>query len=274
MRNIENPLSYRLLEFKQAFIKDFKIYLRYPGWWLSELIQSPLWFIFFALAISLFTPASGGVKGAGMAYFFWGWFTLGYFSTVVWSIGHLIRREQLSGTLEQVLLTPSSRLAVFSAQCLRNLIIDSASIAYIAILFHYTAGIEITVANPLLLIMSFIAMYVMFISFGMIYASLVLTIKTPEALTDIIQFIIIILCGIFYPAKALPQPLLSMALLMPITYAHDLVKHAAMNTETLTEVSIELLAVYLLALLMLTAGLKLFKRIERVGKRKGSLGVY
>jgi ABC-2 type transport system permease protein len=259
-------------------VKDFKIYLRYPSWIVGDLISTPLWFLFFALPVSLFVPLNASGSGEGgfdIRYFFWGWVFLAFFSSSMWAIGHTLRNEQMSGTLEQLLLTPTSRLAILTGRNVRTVFFDSATAIYFAVLFSWITGLPVQIANLAAFALVFFASLVMFMGFGMIYASLVLALKTPEALTNIMQFLVIVLAGVFFPVTLLPQPLFYVALALPFTYAMDMIKWSTLGIPTIiADPFLELILLYASAAACLVLGIVFFARIEKVGREKGSLGLY
>lgn len=277
MESISGP-SRVVQEFVSTFIKDFKIYLRYPSWILGDLVSTPLWFLFFALPVTLFIPAAASVTGGSsfdIRYFFWGWVFLAFFSSSMWAIGHTLRNEQLSGTLEQLLLTPTSRLAILTGRNVRTIFFDSATAIYFAVLFTWFTDLPVQIVNPAGFALSFLASLIMFMGFGMIYAALVLGLKTPEALTNIMQFAVIVIAGVFFPVTLLPKPLLYVSLAVPFTYAMDMIKWSAMDLPTIIpDPMIEMVLLYSLSFACLALGIFFFRRIEKVGRRKGSLGIY
>ncbi len=97
-------------EFKAAFLKDLRSYVRYPAWLLGEFISTPLWFFFFALGVTLFSPTNFTNSSVNsFDFFYFGFIFIILFSTAVWGIGQSIRNEQQAGTLEQFFLAPVNR---------------------------------------------------------------------------------------------------------------------------------------------------------------------
>jgi ABC-2 type transport system permease protein len=181
----------------------------------------------------------------------------------------------MSGTLEQLLLTPTSRLAILTGRNVRTVFFDSATAIYFAVLFSWITGLPVQIANLAAFALVFFASLVMFMGFGMIYASLVLALKTPEALTNIMQFLVIVLAGVFFPVTLLPQPLFYVALALPFTYAMDMIKWSTLGIPTIiADPFLELILLYASAAACLVLGIVFFARIEKVGREKGSLGLY
>ncbi|RLF04729.1 MAG: hypothetical protein DRK00_06100 [Thermoprotei archaeon] len=112
------------------------------------------------------------------------------------------------------------------------------------------------------------------VGFGLIYGTLVLWIKNPGALSNILQFAIMGLSGVFYSVKRLPAPLQHVSCALPFTYVADLLRHEAMGTPTLLPLRFEYLLVAALAIALNAAGYAAMLHVEKRLKRIGKLGVY
>jgi ABC-2 type transport system permease protein len=186
-----------------------------------------------------------------------------------------LRNEQLAGTLEQLFLTPTSRFAILTGRTVRTILFDSGVTIYFAFLFTWFTGLPVQVANPIGFALAFFGNIILFMGFGMMYGAIVLGLKTPEAVTNIAQFAVIIMAGVFFPVTLLPIPILYISLALPFTYGMDLIKWTTMGLPTiLPDPLTEMVLLYALAALFLVLGVVFFNRIEKVGRTKGSLGVY
>ena len=151
MNSRNTSISLRLFaEFKAAFLRDLRSYIRQPAWVLGDLISTPLWFFFFALGVTLFTPTTttGNEYESGAGFFFLVFVFIILFSTSVWGIGQTIRNEQTAGTLEQFFLAPVSRVTLIVGRWARIFLTDAIIIGYTTILLYLVGGGMITLLQP------------------------------------------------------------------------------------------------------------------------------
>ena len=108
----------------------------------------------------------------------------------------------------------------------------------------------------------------------MVYGGFVLHVKNPGPITSILQWIIIILSGAFFPITSLPKPAEIIGRILPVTYVADLIRHSALNTSTLLPVNVELAISFFSTVASLAVGYLFLRKIEDTAKKSGKLGVY
>jgi ABC-2 type transport system permease protein len=271
-RNIS--YSSRLVEeFKASFLKDLRSYFRYPAWVIGEFLSTPLWFFFFALGVTLFTPTASSASGSstGFSYFFFGFVFLVLFSTSVWGVGQSVRNEQESGTLEQFFLAPANRATLILGRWARIFLTDSLIIGYITLLLYFVARSTVAVLNPVLFLVSIGLYELSLIGFGLFMAGLTIRIKAYNSIGNAIFFGYMIFTGALFPINVLPQPLRYFSMLIPFTYLNDLMRHAALGTSTILPETWEYVVSILAAIGMLVFGFVAFNKIEHDARVKGSI---
>ncbi len=254
-----------------------RTYLRYPSWIASEFITLPAWFLLLAIGVASWAP-KGGVTAALAStsvfnFFYWGFIFLIIFSTSIWGIGQSIRNEQLQGTLEQLFLAPVSRVSIISGRFARTMITDLAIIVYTSILLGTLSHETVTVQNPLLLSVVYAFLEVAVLGFGLVFAAITFRLKSFNLLSNLAQFTVIGLCGLFFPLSVLgPVRWVSMAI--PFTYFADMFRYAGYGGTTLLDPIFELPLTLALALGMFVIGLGYFKATENRAKQKGQIGTH
>ena len=111
-------LPAELRAFAAVVWREWLIFVRYPSWIVSLLV----WPFIFPLAYLLTARAFSGTDGAGLAQFravtglsdYIGFIAVGsmiwmWQNMVLWSVGFILRNEQLRGTLESNWLSPTWR---------------------------------------------------------------------------------------------------------------------------------------------------------------------
>ena len=248
--------------------KNWKIRIRYPEWLLSELIDSTLYFIMFSIGVIIFLPSFSSAQGSLVVNsLVWGFVFMVNFGYAIWSLGFSLQGENRTGTLEQVFVTPASRLAFIVGSGLQSFAMGALLTAILLPLINLLMGIPIIIQDAALLMASYSLMVIMMLGFGIIFASLILLLRTPEGIGSLTYFLVMILASVFVPAATLQEPLRTIVSLFPLTYPIDMIRHSAIGTPTLFEPMLEFLFTGLISISMFLFGLLTFRLIERRLKR-------
>jgi len=265
--------------------KEFKILTRYPLNFIGGFIQ-----VFFLILMFLYSmlPFSAGSEGIpGSESLLWGSMFFFFVSDALWAIGTSVRWEQVSGTLEQLYLTPSKQWLILLARGLRSYLIDLPLVLWLLLVVYLVTG-YFEAANPLLGIYILVLSLIGLTGLGYAYAGAVLALKrTANLFTNMFQFILLIFCAMFFPFRALPKSILTVSKLIPISYMVDSFR-SIMTGESpelinanirligfnLKPLYFELLIVHLMALILPIAGFKLYNWMIEKALKEGTLGQY
>lgn len=259
--------------YASAYI-GLKTYVRYPAWILSDVISTPIWIIMLLLPILLFLPREEWSDPTTYQYFYWGMVFWSVISMAMWSVGMAIRWEQNLGTIEWLFLSNANRVVLFASRVINRIVDLTISSLYMALLMYLMFNAPITVKNLSLLVAFMLLSMAVSLGIGAVYGAAILKLKEPGALSNVLQFVILGLSGIFFPIQRLPEFLRVVALLIPYTYCVDLVRFSAMGTPTLLPLHQEIALVVVLAVVLNYAGILALKIVERNMKRTGKLGAY
>jgi ABC-type polysaccharide/polyol phosphate export permease len=130
-----------------------------------------------------------------------------------------------------------------------------------------------------------LALYILLFSlsgtFGVGFAFAALTLRIKEAAqtaVNLLQFGFIIFCAPFFPFAALPESLLFLARLIPLSYCVDAFRSTLMGYPggfpELASIEVELIIVTAFGLAMPLLGYWLYRRAEDRARVKGSLAEY
>ena len=258
-------------EFKAAFMKDFRSYIRYPAWLIGDLVSTPLWYFFFAVGVTLFAPTTQTSEYHGSSFFFFGFIFIVLFSTIIWGVGQSVRNEQMAGTLEQFFLAPANRLTLIMGRWARIFMTDLLVIGYTAVLFRLFGGGPLPLYEPALFAFALGLFEVGSVGFGVLFAGLTMKLKSYTTLSNLIFFGYMILTGALVPVNVIPLPYRYVCLVIPFTYFIDLMRHAALLTPTILPESLEYLTGILVAVIMFLVGLITFNWIEQDARVRGSI---
>jgi len=269
-----SPLLRFVAEFRAAFMKDLRSYVRYPAWMVGEFISTPLWFFFFALGVTLFAPtslSSSLPQEGGMSFFFFGFVFIILFGTGMWGIGQTVRNEQMAGTLEQFFLTPASRVTLIIGRWARMFLTDALIIGYTTLLLYLIGGGFVTLNDPALFVFSLGLYELGLIGFGFLFAGLTMRIRSYNTISNLVFFGYMVLTGALFPISVIPVPFRYLCMIIPFTYFNDLVRHAALATPTILSGALEYAIAALLSVCMLAIGFVGFKKIEDEARMRGTI---
>ncbi|MCP8318162.1 MAG: ABC transporter permease [archaeon] len=253
--------------------KNWKIRIRYPEWLASELIDSTLYFIMFSTGVLIFLPSFSSAQGSLVVNsLVWGFVFMVNFGYTVWDLGFSLQNENRIGTLEEAFLTPASRLAFIVGNGLQSYAMGAILVTILLPLINLLLGIPIIIQDAFLLIVSYTLMVTMMLGFGIIFASLIWLVRTPEGIGSLTYFLVMIFASVFIPVATLQEPLRTIAYLFPLTYPIDIIRYSATGTPTLfSEPIFEFFFTGIISIVIFFFGLLTFRLIERRLKRKGSL---
>ncbi len=260
--------------------KEFIIMTRYPVEFVASFAQIFLVILVLTLGGLMFSP--NGVRSGGdpvttgvVAY---GFVIFIYVSDTLWSIGFNVRREQKQGTLEQLYLSPASKFAALASR--------------IAILLFWTGLlclVSVTVMGALLgqlpLENGWLGIYILVLTLsgtfgvGFAFAAVTLRIKeTAQVVVNLLQFAFMILCAPFFPFAALPESVLFVSRLIPLSYCVDAFRSTLMGYPNgfpeLASIEVELIIVTIFGIVMPLLGYWLYRRAEDYARIRGSLAEY
>ena len=258
--------------------KELLIMLRYP----VELIASfgQVFIIVTVLTLAGLMFSKGGVREAGdstqtAGVVVYGFILFMFVSDTLWTIGYNVRREQKQGTLEQLYLSPASKLASLVSRVIITLVWTSLLSVTSAILMSALIGRLPANNLPLgvaILLLSLTGTF----GFGFAFAAITLRIKEAgQTLANLFQFAYMVLCAPFFPFSALPPWLQTVSRLIPFSYSVDAFRSTLMGTEPeLAPLAVEIVIVIAFGLLMPVLGLWLYRREENHARATGSLSEY
>ncbi len=261
--------------------KEFIIMTRYPVEFVASFAQIFLIVAVLTLAGLMFTREGVGNQdesGQTAGLIVYGFIVFMFVSDALWGIGFNVRREQKQGTLEQLYLTPASKLAHLAARV-------SLSVTWTGLLCVGASTLMSAMIGRLPFENLPLGLFILLMGLagtfgvGFAFAALSLRIKnTAETLVNALQFAFMVFCAPFFPFSALPDALLWVARLIPLSYTVDAFRSTLMGYPSgfpeLAPIGVELIIVTLFGLLMPILGLELYRRAENQARRRGHLAEY
>ena len=206
-------------------------------------------------------------------FIFLGGVIAGLVAITFWSMGMGLRNEMDAGTLEPIWLTPTRHETIVIGRALGGLVWFLLSQVVLFVIGIFAFGlrfdIEILAAVPALVV----AMVGM-IGVAYLLAGIVLLIRDANFFIDTTNFLFSTASGAAFPVTLLPAALQPVALLLPTTYAMDLLRQHAIGARPTFDPALEYVGLFATTVLLYPLGRWAFARAERSMRIRGTLGQY
>jgi len=206
-------------------------------------------------------------------FIFMGGVMAGLIATTFWFIAMSLRWEMDMGTLEPTWLTPTRHDTVLIGRALHGMVIfvvGQAILFAVGIAFfglHFS--VEIVLALPAMIVAAFAMLGVAFL-----LAAIVLVIREANFFIDCTNFLFGVASGVSFPITFLPGLFQPLALLLPTTYAMDLLRQHAIGARPLFDPTLEYAGLLVTTALIFPLGRWAYARAERSMRVRGTLAQY
>ncbi len=260
--------------------RELVIYMRYPLDIFFDLIMEPFYILDWML-IGLFYVGGSisqnllAITGTGdfISYIFLGGVLMGFARGAVWSAANSLRMEMRQGTLESCWITPISRFTLLTGRVLLNfvwmIVFDLFTGALVYMFFKPVWHVD-WAALLLIFALTMLSNY----AFGLLMGGIVFVFKEVWSFRDIFTSILWILSGATFPIEVLPAWAQSLSRFVPYYYSLRNFRAVVINGAVLPDLTADLTFLSLFAVVSLVASYVLFRRMEHVALRAGTLGLY
>lgn len=265
--------------------KELILIARYPVNFIASFGQVFLIVAIFTLGSKTFvtniSSQAEELQGASRnpaGVVIYGFILFMFLSDTMWTIGYNIRHEQVQGTLEQLYLSPASKFASLISRVANTLIWTGLLTLAASALMVAMIG-RLPFENPLLGIYLLIMNLMGTFGLGFAFAALTLRIReTAQTMANLLQFVFLVLCAMFFPFSALPEFLRLVARVIPMAYGVDAFRATMMGYPQgfpeLAPIEVEIVIVTVFGLLMPILGYYLYRLAEDHARRSGSLSAF
>ena len=172
---------------------------------------------------------------------------------------YAIVRERERGTLEQLMVTPASPLAVVLGKILPYLVLAYAQLGLVLALMTFVFRVPIHGSVPLLLGLAGVYLFAL-LSLGLLVSSRA---KTQMEATQIAQMVLlpsIMLSGYIFPLSSLPAPLRVVAQILPATHFIAISRGIYIRGASFGDLWQHVAALLLIAAVLVTLSARAFKK--------------
>lgn len=242
---------------------------------ISGVIFNVLVFYYLSIFIDqVAAPNLGLAEGDYFAFVLIGVAFAGYFNAGLTSYSGALRDAQVTGTLEAMLMTPTSLPAIVVGSAAWSYVFTTFRVFVYLIAGMLISGLRFTNANYLAAIAGLLLAVVSFASIGIVAAAIIMVIKRGNPVTAIFAAVANLVSGIYYPVEVLPDWLQFVARLMPLTYALRLMRGALLEGAEWSELASDFYALFLFCVLFLPLSLTAFHFAVQRARLEGTLAHY
>ena len=213
----------------------------------------------------------------GVNYFPYVLLSMAFFSYIgvgLGSFSNRIRSEQMQGTLEAILLTPTKISTILLSMSLWNLLFATLDMAIYIALGIFLFKISFANVNILSLFIILILTIISFSSLGILSASFIMVFKRGNPVGWIINNLQGLIGGVYFPITIMPGWLQILARFFPITYAIRAVQLAVYQGYTLVQLKNECGFLLMFSLILIPLSFSSFKYALKKARLQGSLIQY
>ena len=196
-----------------------------------------------------------------------------YLSMGLSGLSGSLRREQMMGTLEAVLLTPTRISTIIFSLSLFNFLVASVDIIIYLVLGIFL-GISINLAHFFPVVVILILTIISFSSLGIMSAGFIIIFKRGDPINWLFSTVSFLLGGVYYPVSILPTTLQKLARLLPITHSLEGIRIALLTDSPLSSLLPSIFALFIFSAVLLPSSILLFRYAIKKAKVDGSLVQY
>jgi ABC-2 type transport system permease protein len=267
MRTLSKLVAFIIRDFLSEVSYRLAFLLQVGGMFMSLLA--------FYFMTKMMDPNAAGLNGIppfswlliGMAFQF-------YFSTALYSFSAKIRNEQVLGTLEAMLVSPTpTSLVIFSSAAWDFTYGAIRVVLYLAFAV-LVFGVQLYATSLPALALGVVLTLLSSAGLGILSASFILYFKRGDPLNFLLGGATMFLGTVFFPVEQLPEWIRPASNYLPITWSLRVVRGALLQGRTFDELSGDLLALAIMTAVLLPLGLAASRFAIRRAKREGSLVQY
>lgn len=249
--------------------RNFHLVRRYLSWEMVFLFYS----VINVLTIGLIAYAVPAAQRSYMVlYLSIGALLWGFLSLLFQEVANAVSVERWEGTIEYSFMAPVHRFTYLAGTVgyavIYGLVRTVVALVAVALFFHLRApGADLWGAALVI-----VASSLPFVGLGLIAAVLpLLSTERGAQATQVIQGVILLVSGVYYPITVLPAWLQWLGRLSPATYTLDAERAAILHRAGWAVLGPDVLRLVLAGAVLIPVGLLVFQWGERVALRTGRL---
>ena len=254
--------------------RNFALLRRYLPWEMSWLLYSAA----TALSIGFLAVGMESVSGVKvptdkiLVYLITGTLLWRYLSELFWETSNVISWERWEGTIEYTFMAPISRFVHLIGMSSFAVLYAGVRLVLLTLVCALFFHIDLSRANlPGACLVLGVSTFSL-VGLGLMAASLPLVYtEKGTQMTEVIEAILLMVSGIYYPVEVLPVWLRFFSQFSPITYTLKGMRAAMLQGASVTELWPTIAPLIVTAIVLIPVGMMVFGYAENYCKRVGKL---
>ncbi len=270
---------------KAVFKLNWYLTSRYKGWFLFFTVFPVM---FSVLPIFLGRAVAGGSARASQSFYQYTgtenyvvYMIVGssiwvFAISSLWGFGMWLREQQMTGTLEQLLLAPVNPFLLLVGEEIFNLLLSAVQFTIALTIGSALFGALGELLNFRLLYSAGILLLGMIPMYGlsMVFGGVIIKLKEAGAIIGILQMALGFLMGIFYPLTLLPLWVRIISVLFPLTIVNNDIRAILLSTEYIFSLPGDILLLMIYMLIYPVIGFWVYEKVMVGLKRGEGIGGY
>jgi ABC-2 type transport system permease protein len=259
---------------RRDFLVAWSYRLPFFGDWIGLVLQAFMFYFVGLMVDPSKLPTYGGQPTTYMEFVAVGIAISAFMTLALGRVAVGMQQEQLAGTLESLLMTPTSPATVQLGAVVYDLIYVPLRTAVFLVVVAVAFGLDFYASGlvPALLVL------VVFIPFvwglGLASAGATLTFRRGSGIVGLATTVLVLFSGAYYPLDVLPTWVATLAELNPITIAVDGMREPLLGGTRWEGVGTAVAILAPLAVASLAGGALAFRAALRRERTRGTLGLY
>jgi ABC-2 type transport system permease protein len=197
----------------------------------------------------------------------------GLWSGLLFISGNSVTEERWVGTLENLVASPTPMQVVVLGKNLANVTQSLLSMVASYVVVAWMFQLDVSIAQPLLFVISLLLTVVAFICFGLIMASFFIISPAVQSFQNGLEFPVYILCGFLFPIALLPGWTTPLSYLLTPYWAAQALHGTATGTISMDSLFLSWAMMLFFSLIYVISSRGLFRFVLRKARVDATLGM-
>ena len=260
--------------FRRDFLINWSYRLAFFSDWANMIMQVALFYFLGRLIDAQRLPDVGGVRPSYVEFVVVGIAFASFLQIGLNRVVTVVRNEQLIGTLESLLMTPTSPVTLQLGSVAYDVVYVPIRMVLFFVLSSVILGADFTFLGLFPVALILVVFIPLVWGLGMISAAGVVTFKRGFGVVGLGSLILTATSSTYFPVEVLPSWLQAVARYNPITIALSASRKALLGGAGWSEILPSVAALVPMAALTLVAGIVAFRLALLRERRRGTLGLY
>jgi ABC-2 type transport system permease protein len=242
--------------------------------WISLLLGVVMFYFIGRMVNESALPSYGGTRTTYLEFVIVGVALGAFISLGLGRVSAAIRGEQLAGTLESILTTPTAPQTVQLGSVVYDLIYIPVRTALFVLVVALAFGLDFQIGGALPATVALLVFLPFVWGLGIASAAAILTFRKGSGGVGFGVGILTLASGAFFPLTLMPDWIRRIAEVNPMALTIESMRQALIGGARWADVAPSLLAIAPMSAVALAAGMYAFRRALRREQRLGTLGLY